>query len=96
MLGVVLVSQGYPGHYEVGKKIEGLEEVVQAENVFLFHAGTEKRADGFYTSGGRVLNICALGKDLREAQHRAYSAVSRVYFEGMYYRKDIGFRALQK
>jgi phosphoribosylamine--glycine ligase len=96
MLGVVLVSQGYPGHYEVGKKIEGLEEVVQAENVFLFHAGTEKRTDGFYTSGGRVLNICALGKDLKEAQHRAYSAISRVYFEGMYYRKDIGFRALQK
>jgi phosphoribosylamine--glycine ligase len=80
----------------VGKKIEGLEEVVQAENVFLFHAGTEKRTDGFYTSGGRVLNICALGKDLKEAQHRAYSAISRVYFEGMYYRKDIGFRALQK
>lgn len=95
-LGVVLVSQGYPGHYEVGKKIEGLEEVEERKGVFLFHAGTEKRADGFYTAGGRVLNVCALGGNLADAYHKAYEAVSGIRFEGMYYRKDIGFRALKK
>ncbi|MEN3186724.1 MAG: phosphoribosylamine--glycine ligase [Atribacterota bacterium] len=96
-LGVVLVSQGYPGHYEVGKKIEGLKEVEEMSDVFLFHAGTEKQAaDGFYTTGGRVLNVCALGKNLEEAYQRAYEVVSKIRFEGMYYRKDIGFRALRK
>lgn len=95
-LGVVLVSRGYPGHYETGKKIEGLQEVEGRKGVFLFHAGTEKRADGFYTAGGRVLNVCALGDNLEDAYHKAYEAVSEVRFEGMYYRKDIGFRALRK
>lgn len=95
-LGVVLVSQGYPGHYEVGKKIEGLEGAKERKGVFLFHAGTEKRADGFYTAGGRVLNVCALGENLADAYHKAYEAVSEIRFEGMYYRKDIGFRALKK
>ncbi|MGC8778284.1 MAG: phosphoribosylamine--glycine ligase [Candidatus Caldatribacteriaceae bacterium] len=95
-LGVVLVSQGYPGHYEVGKRIKGLEEAIQEGDVFLFHAGTEKRVDGFYTTGGRVLNVCALGKDLKEAYYRVYEAIPKIYFEGMYYRRDIGFRVLKK
>ncbi|MGQ9473432.1 MAG: phosphoribosylamine--glycine ligase [Candidatus Caldatribacteriaceae bacterium] len=95
-LGVVLVSQGYPGHYETGKKIEGIENIVLREDLLIFHAGTEKRADGFYTSGGRVLNICALGKDLQEAYQRVYETIAKIRFEGMYYRKDIGFRAFQK
>ncbi|MCX7667632.1 MAG: phosphoribosylamine--glycine ligase, partial [Atribacterota bacterium] len=96
MLGVVLVSRGYPGHYEVGKKIEGLKEIEERKDIFLFHAGTEKREDGFYTAGGRVLNVCALGKNLEDAYHKAYEAVSEIRFEGMYYRKDIGFRALRR
>lgn len=95
-LGVVLVSQGYPGYYERGKKIEGLENVASEEDILIFHAGTEKRTDGFYTSGGRVLNVCALGTDLQEAYQRVYKAIARIHFEGMYYRRDIGFRALQR
>jgi len=97
-LSVVLVSQGYPGHYETGKKIEGLEKRTEweREGIFLFHAGTEKRGDHFYTTGGRVMNVCALGNSLEEAYDKAYRVISHLSFEGIYYRKDIGFRALRR
>jgi len=96
MLGVVLASKGYPGNYEVGKKIWGLEKFPNWENdeVLVFHAGTEKRDDGFYTAGGRVLNVCARGKNLQEAKDKAYRAVTEIHFENIYYRRDIGFRAI--
>lgn len=96
MLSVVLASRGYPGHFERGKRIEGLEAFPNrpGDAVLLFHAGTVWQGDGYYTDGGRVLNVCAFGKDLEEAYSRAYEAVSRIHFEGMYYRRDIGFRAL--
>jgi len=97
MLAVVLASRGYPGHFERGKKIEGLEAFPNrpGDTVLLFHAGTVWQDGSFYTDGGRVLNVCAFGKDLEEAYGRAYEAVSRIHFEGMYYRRDIGFRALK-
>jgi phosphoribosylamine--glycine ligase len=90
---VVLASGGYPGTYENGKKILGLEEAGRVEGVKVFHAGTTKRDGGFYTAGGRVLGVTARGADLATALRRAYEAVGKTGFEGMHYRKDIGARA---
>ncbi len=87
-LDVVLASGGYPGKYEKGKEIKGLEDV--PSDVVVFHAGTEYRDGKFYTAGGRVLNVAAKGKDLEEARSKVYSAIERIHFEGMHYRKDIG------
>ncbi|MEO0279222.1 MAG: phosphoribosylglycinamide synthetase C domain-containing protein, partial [candidate division WOR-3 bacterium] len=66
------------------------------ENVKVFHAGTEKREDGYYTAGGRVLGVTALGKTIKDAIDRAYSAVSLITWEGVHYRKDIGRKALRR
>lgn len=93
---VVMASGGYPGSYEKGKKIYGLEKVATMENVKVFHAGTEKREDGYYTAGGRVLGVTALGKTIKDAIDRAYSAVSLITWEGVHYRKDIGRKALRR
>ncbi len=87
---VVLASGGYPGKYEVGFEIEGIEEALKIKNVFLFHAGTEKRGDKFYTSGGRVLNVSAIGKSYKEAREKSYRAIEKIRFKNMHYRKDIG------
>jgi len=92
---VVLASGGYPGTYETGKKILGLEEAGRVEGVKVFHAGTTKRDGGFYTTGGRVLGVTARGPELQTALRRAYEAVGKIGFEGMHYRKDIGARALK-
>ncbi|MGH9779470.1 MAG: phosphoribosylamine--glycine ligase [Candidatus Acidiferrales bacterium] len=95
-LCVVLASGGYPGNYETGKAITGIEAAEKLEGVSVFHAGT-KRADGkLVTSGGRVLGVTARGGDLRVASERAYAAVEKIRFEGMHYRGDIGRKALQK
>ena len=92
---VVMASGGYPGNYEIGKTIEGLDHAAGLKDVVVFHAGT-KQVDGrIVTSGGRVLGVTALGKDLKEAQARAYEAVGKIAFEGAHYRKDIGWRALK-
>jgi phosphoribosylamine--glycine ligase len=93
---VVLASGGYPGTYETGKKILGLEEAGALEGVQVFHAGTTRRDGGFYTTGGRVLGVTARGPHLQIALQRAYEAVGKIGFEGMHYRKDIGARALNK
>ncbi|MFN3976276.1 MAG: phosphoribosylamine--glycine ligase [Aquificaceae bacterium] len=93
-LCVVLASKGYPEKPEDGKEIRGLEEVEGLQDVVVFHAGTQIVEGKVFTKGGRVLNVCAWGKDLREAQERAYKAIERIHFEGMHYRKDIGYRAL--
>ncbi len=93
---VVMVSGGYPGTYEAGKKINGLEEAVKLEGVQVFHAGTTKRENVFYTSGGRVLGITAKAADLETAVQRAYAACAKINFEGAHYRKDIAARALKK
>lgn len=92
-LCVVLASKGYPEKPEDGKEIIGLEEVEKMEDVVVFHAGTELKNGRVYTKGGRVLNVCAWGKNLRGARERAYEAIEKISFEGMHYRKDIGYRA---
>ena len=92
---VVLASGGYPGAYEMGKKITGIEEADRLEGVKVFHAGTTARDGAFYTAGGRVLGVTARGADLAQAVERAYAGVARIHFEGMHYRKDIAARALK-
>jgi len=90
---VVLASGGYPGQYEKGKEIKGLEKIENVRDVYAFHAGTkiDKR---LVTNGGRVLNITGLGQTLREAQEKTYNAIENISFEKMYYRKDIANKAL--
>jgi phosphoribosylamine--glycine ligase len=95
-LCVVLASGGYPGNYETGTAITGIEDAEKLEGVSVFHAGT-KRADGkLVTSGGRVLGVTARGADLRAASERAYAAVEKIRFDGVHYRRDIGRKALLK
>lgn len=90
-LCVILASQGYPGKYKKGIPISGLEMVKGLKDVIVFHAGTKFNEQGaIVTNGGRVLGVTALGRDLREARQKAYSAVGLINFEGMHYRKDIG------
>ena len=91
---VVMASEGYPGSYEKGKVIHGLEDVARMEGVMVFHAGTAKDGDRFVTAGGRVLGVTALGDTIEAAIERAYEAVEKVSWEGVHYRKDIGMKAL--
>jgi phosphoribosylamine--glycine ligase len=92
---VVVASGGYPGSFISGKQISGLDRAAQLTNVKVFHAGTSKRDGVFYTSGGRVLGVTARAPKLNEAIERAYEAVRLISFEDMYYRRDIGARALR-
>jgi phosphoribosylamine--glycine ligase len=93
---VVVASGGYPGTFEAGKKIAGLEQAAGVPGVKVFHAATSRRDDVYFTSGGRVLGVTARAADLSTAVQNAYSAVSSIGFEGMHYRKDIAARALKK
>jgi len=93
-VGVVLASGGYPGSYEPGKPITGIDEAEALDGVLVFHAGTAERDGRLVTSGGRVLTVVARGADYRSAIARAYEGVSKISFEGMHYRKDIGRTAL--
>jgi phosphoribosylamine--glycine ligase len=92
---VVVASGGYPGAFVSGKLIRGLDRAAKAKGVVVFHAGTSKRDDQYYTSGGRVLGVTARAPRLQDAIARAYEAVEQITFEDMYYRKDIGARALK-
>lgn len=92
---VVLASGGYPGPYEKGKEIKGIGEAIET-GAYVFHAGTAAADGRTVTSGGRVLNVAALGSDIREAVDNVYEAVGKIEFDGMYYRKDIGHRALAR
>ena len=94
-LGVVLAAGGYPGHYEKGQVINGLD-AVQGDDVRVFHAGTRLQDGNIVTSGGRVLCVCALGEDVARAQRRAYAAVDKISWKDMYYRRDIGHRAISR
>ena len=87
---VVLASGGYPGSYEKGKVISGLDENGQADNVTVYHAGTAVKDGEIITAGGRVLGITALGNTLEDALKTAYTAVEKITFDGVQYRKDIG------
>ena len=93
---VVIASGGYPGSFEAGKKITGLEDAARANGLNIFHAGTTKRDGNFYTAGGRVLGVTARAASLEEAVKRAYEACSRIRFDGMHYRKDIAAKALNR
>lgn len=92
---VVLASEGYPGSYEKGKVILGIEEAEAIDGVMVFHAGTKRNADGeLVTNGGRVLNVVALGDTFEQARERAYEACDLINFEGKQLRSDIGRKAL--
>jgi phosphoribosylamine--glycine ligase len=93
---VVLASGGYPGSYEKGKPITGLQETSEEDDVVVFHAGTAFDDGNVVTSGGRVLGVTALGPDIRAARERAHGAIENIRFEGMHYRRDIGDRALRR
>jgi len=93
---VVLAAGGYPGHYEKGIPIEGLDRIDQLENVVVFHAGTKlESSKQIVTNGGRVLGVTALGGSIKFAIKKAYQAVDMLHFKGMHYRKDIGKKALK-
>lgn len=100
-LCVVLASGGYPGNYQKGKEIDGLQSLENLEDIFIFHAGTkiapsqQAAANVFLTNGGRVLSIAGLGNSITETQQKVYKAIEKVYFEDMHYRKDIASKALQ-
>jgi len=93
---VVMASGGYPGSYEVGKKIGGLDYAAKLDGVKVFHAGTSKRDGAYYTAGGRVLGVTARAAELQTAVERAYEACAKISFDGAHYRKDIAARALKK
>jgi phosphoribosylamine--glycine ligase len=93
---VVLASKGYPGSYEKGKKITGLDKLKDEKDVIVFHAGTRSDNGDIVTSGGRVLGVTALGRDIKEAKQRAYKAIEKINFDGMHYRKDIGDKAIKR
>jgi phosphoribosylamine--glycine ligase len=93
---VVLVASGYPGKYESGKRIEGLDEAGRLDGVRVYHAGTREQDGKIYTSGGRVLNVTARGATLSQALDRAYAAAEVIRFDGKDYRKDIGKKGLAK
>jgi phosphoribosylamine--glycine ligase len=93
---VVLASKGYPGKYEKGYAVKGVEEAEKLPGVKVFHAGTRRDGDRVLTDGGRVLGVTALGDDLADAQRRAYEAVGKIAFADMVYRRDIAARALAR
>ncbi|MCD6382850.1 MAG: phosphoribosylamine--glycine ligase [Thermoplasmata archaeon] len=93
---VVMASEGYPGKYQKGFPITGIEEAEAMGDLYVFHAGTKIDEKGdLVTAGGRVLGVTALGRDIPDAIKRAYEGVSKIHFEGAFYRRDIGYRALE-
>jgi len=95
-LTVVMAAKGYPGNYDKGSIIGGLDEAAHVDGVEIFHAGTKVDGGRIAANGGRVLNICALGQTVREAQARAYAAVDLVKWPEGFCRRDIGWRAIAR
>ena len=95
-LTVVMAAKGYPGDYAKGTRIEGLDEAAGIEGVEIFHAGTIAKDGHILANGGRVLNICATGKTVTEAQRRAYQAVDRIQWPDGFCRRDIGWQAVER
>jgi phosphoribosylamine--glycine ligase len=94
---VVASSAGYPGSYKTGLPITGLADAARVPGVQVFHAGSSRTAEGeILTGGGRVLGVTAAAPTLEEALARAYEAMEKIHFDGIYYRRDIGHRALKK
>lgn len=100
-VSVVMASGGYPGDYEKGIEIKGIDSAGMLKDVVVFHAGTKpgmRATDGkntFITNGGRVLNVTALGLDIKDAINNCYNAVEKIHFDRMHYRRDIGHRAVK-
>jgi phosphoribosylamine--glycine ligase len=94
-LGIVLAAHGYPAGVRTGDAIDGLDAPA-LPGTKVFHAATREQDGRIVSSGGRVLTVCARGPDLREARARAYAAAEKIRFDGMFYRRDIGYRALQR
>jgi phosphoribosylamine--glycine ligase len=95
-LTVVMAAKGYPGHYERGSVIEGLDAAAKVEGVEIFHAGTKADGGRILANGGRVLDVSAIGKTVRQAQARAYEAIARIRWPEGFYRHDIGWRAVER
>jgi len=100
---VVCASGGYPGAYDKGKEISGLDEAAKMKDVVVFHAGTKRSPVAsrqspvkYFTNGGRVLGVTGLGDTIKEAIDKTYLAVGKIHFEGMHYRRDIGYRAITR
>jgi phosphoribosylamine--glycine ligase len=100
---VVCASGGYPGDYEKGKEISGLDEAVKIKDAVVFHAGTQRAPEHqstgapvkYLTSGGRVLGVAGLGNTIKDAIDKTYQAVGKIRFEGVHYRRDIGAKAIR-
>jgi phosphoribosylamine--glycine ligase len=95
-LTVVMAAKGYPGEYARGSVIEDLDDAAKVEGVEIFHAGTKADGNRILANGGRVLDVSAIGKTVREAQARAYEAISRIRWPEGFYRHDIGWRAVER
>jgi phosphoribosylamine--glycine ligase len=93
---VVMASEGYPSSPVLGKPIVGLVEAEKIPDVAVFHAGTRREADNYYTSGGRILGVAAVGESIEAAHRAAYDAASRIRIAGAHYRKDIGMTDIKK
>ncbi|MCV6574805.1 MAG: phosphoribosylamine--glycine ligase [Cohaesibacter sp.] len=96
VMNVVMAAKGYPGSYSKGTAIHGLAEAKALEGVKIFHAGTKMDGDQLVANGGRVLNICARGKSVTEAQARCYAAIEKLNWEDGFCRRDIGWRAIAR
>jgi phosphoribosylamine--glycine ligase len=92
---VVMSSGGYPGDYKKGLEITGIDEANAVEGVKVFHAGTAMKNGKLVTNGGRVLGVTAIGDSIADAQERAYGAVTKVQWDGAYWRNDIADKALK-
>ncbi len=95
-IGVVMASKGYPGKYETGKVITGIEEAEKDPDIVVFHSGTDIKDGKIVTAGGRVLTVTAVGNTLKEAKEKVYKAVEKIHFEGAHYRKDIGDKGIKR
>ncbi len=95
-LTVVMAAKGYPGDYARGTRIDGLDDAARIEGVEIFHAGTVAKDGAILANGGRVLNVCAMGKTVGEAQRRAYAAVDRIQWPDGFCRRDIAWQALEQ
>jgi phosphoribosylamine--glycine ligase len=95
-LTVVMAAKGYPGDYKKGTVIEGLDEAAKVEGAEIFHAGTKADGRRILANGGRVLNVCATGRTVAEAQRQAYAAVDRIDWPEGFCRRDIGWRAISR
>ena len=95
-LTVVMAAKGYPGDYKKGTRIDGLDEAAKVDGVEIFHAGTVAKDGAILANGGRVLNVCAIGKTVTEAQARAYQAIDRIQWPDGFCRRDIAWQAVEQ